>query len=121
MAECGRSGSSCIGELVALMGEKTNCPGIIGCCINEECRLSTGVEFDRTGGLTGKEENGPSLVDRLLGGRPLILPVNELLEEGHADDTAGPCRLLGLGFAADADVGILIEVRGIWSSCEVDV
>jgi hypothetical protein len=81
--------------------------------INDELILSTGVEFDRTGGFTGNEEKGPSRVDRLLGGRPLILPVNELLDDGHAEDTAGPCRLLGLGFVAGVGVGILIDVNGL--------
>jgi hypothetical protein len=41
-------------------------------------------------GLTGNVENGPSVMDRLLGGRPRNLPAEVLLLLGHADDTAGP-------------------------------
>ena len=47
-------------------------------------------------GLAGKVENGPSETDRLLGGLPRNLPAEKLLLLGHADDTAGPWRLLDL-------------------------
>ena len=48
------------------------------------------VTPDLPEGLTGKVLNGPSRTERLLGGRPLSLPVKGFPEDGHADDTAGP-------------------------------
>jgi hypothetical protein len=54
-------------------------------------------------GLAGKVENGPSETDRLLGGLPRNLPAEKLLLLGHADDTAGPWRLLVLEEGVTAD------------------
>ncbi len=53
--------------------------------------LIVGVSF--AFGLTGKVENGPSCIERLLGGLPRILPEVVLLVVGHALETAGPCLL----------------------------
>ena len=54
-----------------------------------------------TAALTGKVENGPSVIDRCAGGRPRSLPPNVLLFD-HAEDTAGPWRLrLDEGVTAD--------------------
>jgi hypothetical protein len=41
-------------------------------------------------GLAGNVLYGPSRNERLLGGRPRSLPVDEVLLVDHADDTAGP-------------------------------
>ena len=43
-------------------------------------------------GFAGKVTKGPSLIERLLGGRPRSLPVEGPLLVDHAADTAGPCR-----------------------------
>jgi hypothetical protein len=54
-----------------------------------ECRCwSTGVPSLL--GLTGKVTNGPSLVDRLLGGRPRGFPPGVMPLADQADETAGP-------------------------------
>lgn len=42
-------------------------------------------------GFAGKVTNGPSRTERLLGGRPRSLPVDEPVLLGQAEDTAGPC------------------------------
>lgn len=52
-------------------------------------------------GFAGKVTKGPSRIERLLGGRPRSLPVEELLLLDHAEDTAGPCRRLARGLALD--------------------
>jgi hypothetical protein len=67
-----------------------------------ECARSTmGVKLPRfrsmggpslVFGLAGNVTKGPSRIERLLGGRPRSLPVDELLLVDHADETAGPCR-----------------------------
>jgi hypothetical protein len=41
-------------------------------------------------GFAGNVTKGPSRTERLLGGLPRSLPVDELLLLGQADDTAGP-------------------------------
>ena len=43
-------------------------------------------------GLAGNVTNGPSRTERLLGGLPRSLPVEEELLLGHAEETAGPWR-----------------------------
>lgn len=54
-----------------------------------ECRCwSTGVLSLL--GFTGKVTNGPSLVERLLGGRPRGFPPGVVLLADHAEETAGP-------------------------------
>lgn len=64
-------------------------------------------------GFAGKVENGPSCTERLLGGRPLSLPLSPLLPPCHALDTARPCLFLDRGdlFAlmGPADLGSSTE------------
>lgn len=55
-------------------------------------------------GFAGKVTNGPSRTERLLGGRPRSFPLEDVLLLGHAEDTAGPCRLLDLDLEADGVV-----------------
>jgi hypothetical protein len=55
-------------------------------------------------GLAGKVEYGPSVVVRLLGGLPLTLPAEKVPLLGQADETAGPCLLLGR-----ADDGVMAD------------
>lgn len=57
-------------------------------------------------GFAGKVEKGPSVTDRLLGGRPRSFP-DEVLALLHALDTAGPCLFLDrdLRPAGLADLG----------------
>lgn len=44
-------------------------------------------------GLAGKVEKGPSCMERLLGGLPLVFPDALVAVLRHALDTAGPFRL----------------------------
>lgn len=69
-------------------------------------------------GFAGKVENGPSRTERLLGGLPRSFPVSGLPEEGHADDTAGPCRrrLGGLEDVGVADIGVIASSLVAWLS-----
>ena len=41
-------------------------------------------------GFAGNVMKGPSLTERLLGGRPRSFPVDDVLLLGQAEDTAGP-------------------------------
>jgi hypothetical protein len=52
-------------------------------------------------GFTGKVTKGPSLTERLLGGRPRNFPLDEALLLDQADETAGPCRRRARGFALE--------------------
>jgi len=63
-------------------------------------------------GWAGNVENGPSLTDLLLGGRPLNFPVRGFPELGQAEDTAGPCLRRDRGFEAETGV---VET-GVWIS-----
>lgn len=57
-------------------------------------------------GLTGNVENGPSVTDLSLGGRPRSFP-DEVFEFVHALETIGPClfRDLDLSPAGLAELG----------------
>lgn len=52
-------------------------------------------------GLTGKVTKGPSLVERLLGGRPRGFPPGVVPLADQADETAGPWRRRARGLALD--------------------
>lgn len=66
-----------------------------------ELRDMSMAELSRLCGFAGNVTKGPSRVDRLLGGRPRSLPLEELLLLDHAEETAGPWRRLERGFALD--------------------
>ena len=84
----------------------------------EDCMLGTspGV-FDRTG-FTGNDENGPPGAEPRLGGRPRILPVIDPEVLGHAEETAGPCRLRLRDFSpvegVSAERGSTTEGCSVW-------
>ena len=71
-------------------------------------RVTVGVSFEV--GFAGKVENGPSWIERLLGGLPLNFPEPPLALDGQALETAGTClRFARLGDLVDeiglADLG----------------
>lgn len=86
-----------------LSGSATTVPGVAVMLLS--LKLIVGVSFML--GFTGNVEKGPSVTDLLLGGRPLNLPAEALPLLGHADETAGPCRLRRLLFGVIAERGSL--------------
>ena len=106
-------------------GNRKTCSGAGG---SEWARSTMGVKLpkllsiggpSRVLGLAGNVTNGPSRIDRLLGGRPRSFPVEELLLLDHAQETAGPWRRRARGRALEGVIADCGSSKKGYADCGV--